>query len=193
MKTIFLALLISLTSYAEVSSSIPQALEYFKPIRPGEKRDASLLRPLTLEPLSVSIDDFKKQIQRRWKLVYHCGGEPMTANLIFAKDYADGYYEGRVEVVYTDGKYTVYEFPPESSRNKTDPAKAVLESAYSSSPLASNRFLMESPNDGKMEVQVMRIRETGEMVMEGSDDKMPICKPGVRMKALYVAYAPLIS
>lgn len=83
----------------ESNSGLSAAL-FFTPIREGLVRDPSWPEYLTLEPLTLTLEELKKKLIGEWALVYHCNGRPMDAKSLAMEGYWDGYYNHSARLWY---------------------------------------------------------------------------------------------
>jgi hypothetical protein len=173
------------TSHASSGSYVTSAAEYYEPIKPGEKRDPALLKPLHFESVSVSQKDLEQRLQGQWRIVYHCGGEPMQASAIHKLDGADGYFNPRGEMRFDGTQVTRTDiFPDSQTISKSWQFKLVAN--------GSGWFKIQREKAGTANIHVTRITETGEVVLE-LKSRLKECSPGQDWKSLLVQMPLLTS
>ena len=145
------------------------ALQFFETIHPRFARQKTLPSRVTFEPVITEAKDYESLLVGNWRAQLSCGGRPAEYAEVAGSDYANGLDKPSLTFnFYADMRYERILMRGSLEESITTPVRQVDNEGRWTIEIKDRkegRILLHYPPFGSGEMQVMRIKETQEVVL----------------------------
>ncbi len=151
------------------------AAEFFYPIRPGFYR-SHLPDRLTFEVnRDVTIEEFKERLaEQKWKTVYHCNGRAIPVKDFKNSPFLEGVINQSLidhfSFVGNQGVLNQTLYPPETNTTNYPETETYSSNITKIDDLGNGRFRVDYVDYPSDVFSILKVRETGEMLIQGKID-----------------------
>lgn len=168
-----------------------RAKDYF-----ATRYDGSYVAPnwpdqVTLEPVEMSLEDFKRRLIGKWQIMFTCSGVPLSYREIISigRNYLDGYLKSSAIFEYnTPNQMNRYKSTPISEVNEGAESVETFDRSSSTSwtALNSTDFKVTHSSFGPAVHRFIQIQETGELLLIAMHTNGRVCPNGEPLQQIFV-------